>query len=142
MKKSASAFLNEPIGKVFPASEVSKSILDKGHCFYHLGDLVKAKLAISNNKQQIQLLTLAPQRWLIGQVVEVFETTEYKAKKARRLLQQKGLLAEPKNDKGKYLSDNIVLLVQPFYQDVRFSICLPGAKDFVSIGNKQYMQKE
>ena len=66
MKKNALAFLNQPTEKVFPASEVSKNILDKGHCFDHLVDLVKTKLAISNSKQQIQLLTLAPQAWSIG----------------------------------------------------------------------------
>ena len=35
----------------------------------------------------------------IGQAVEVFQTTEYKAKKARKLLQQKGLLAEHDSNK-------------------------------------------
>ena len=102
-------------------------------------DLVKAKLAFSNNKQQIQLLTLAPQKCSIGQLVEVFETIEYKAKKAWKLLQQKGLLEELGNNKGKCLSDNIASLVQSFYQDERFSISLPGAKDFISMGNKEYI---
>ena len=75
-------------------------------------------------------------------MAEVFETTEYKTKKARTLLQQKGLLAEPENNKGKCLSDNIVLLFQSFNLDDRFSICLPGAKDFVSMGNKEYIQTQ
>ena len=81
MKKIASAFLNEPTEKVFPASEVSKKISDKAHCLGCLVDLAKAKLAISNNKQNIQQLALAPQTWGIGQVVEVLETTELKLKK-------------------------------------------------------------
>lgn len=135
--KSVSALSNKPTETVFPASEVSKNMLDKGHCFDRLVDLVKGKLDISNNKQQIQLSTLA---WCIGQVVEVFETTEYKAKKAKKLLQEKGLLVEPENNKGKCLSNNIVSLVQSFHQGDRFSICLPGTKDFVSIENKEYKQ--
>ena len=79
MQKSASAFLIEPTEKVFPTSEVSKNILDKGHCFDHLVDLVKEKLAISNNKQQIQVT------WSIRYVVEVLETTEDQAKKAWKI---------------------------------------------------------
>ena len=142
IKKSASAFLNKPTEKVFPASEFSKKILDKGHCFDHFVDLVKAKLAILNNKQRIQPLTLAPQTWSIEQVVKVFETTEYKAKKARKHLQQKGLLVEHENNKGKCLSDNTVSLVPSFHQDDRFSRCLSGAKDFVSTGINEYMQKQ
>ena len=65
----------------------------------------------------------------------------YKAKKARKLLQQKGLLAEPEGNKGKCLSDNIVTIVQPFYQNDMFSRCLPGAKNFVNIENKEHMRK-
>ena len=64
---------------MFPTSEVSKNILDKGHCFDHLVNLVKEKLAISNNKQQIQVT------WSIRYVVEVLETTEDQAKKARKI---------------------------------------------------------
>ena len=134
--RSVSALLNKPTETVFPASEVSKNTLDKGHCFDRLVDLVKGKLDISNNKQQIQLPTLA---WCIGQVVEVFETTEYKAKKAKKPLQEKGLLVEPENNEGKCLS-NIVSLAQSFHEGDRFSICLPGTKDFVSIENKEYKQ--
>ena len=52
-----------------------------------------------------------------------------------------GPLAEPENNKEKCLSGDIVSLVQSFYQDDSFSRCLPGAKDFVSMGNKGYMQK-
>lgn len=32
-------------------------------------DIVKAKFAIPNSKQQIQLLKLAPQTWTIGKVI-------------------------------------------------------------------------
>ena len=53
MKKNVLTFFNEPTKKVIPASEVSKNIYDKAECFDCPEDLVKAKLAISNNKQQI-----------------------------------------------------------------------------------------
>ena len=76
-----------------------------------------------NNKFNKFNLTLAPQ-------------TEYKAEKARKLLQQKGLLTEFENNKRECISDNNVSLVQSFYQDDRLLLCLLGARDFVSMENK------
>ena len=43
VEKSASAFLNGPTEKWFPAYEVSRTKLHKAHCFDRLVDLVKAK---------------------------------------------------------------------------------------------------
>ena len=48
--------------------------------------LLRQKKAISKNKQ-IQWLSLVPQTWSIGLIVQVFETTEYKAKNSSKLLQ-------------------------------------------------------
>ena len=89
MEKSASAFLNGPTEKWFPAYEVSRNKLHKAHCFDRLVDLVKAKKKLfqKKKKKQIQWLSLVPQTWSIGLIVQVFETTEYKAKNSSKLLQ-------------------------------------------------------
>ena len=49
--------------------------------------LLRQKKAISKKKKQIQWLSLVPQTWSIGLIVQVFETTEYKAKNSSKLLQ-------------------------------------------------------
>ena len=88
MEKSASAFSNGPTEKWFPAYEVSRNKLHKAHCFDRLVDLVKAKKSyFKKKKKQIQWLSLVPQTWSIGLIVQVFETTEYKAKNSSKLLQ-------------------------------------------------------
>ena len=48
--------------------------------------LLRQKKAISK-KKNIQWLSLVPQTWSIGLIVQVFETTEYKAKNSSKLLQ-------------------------------------------------------
>ena len=89
MEKSASAFSNGPTEKWFPAYEVSRNKLHKAHCFDRLVDLVKEKKSYlkKKKKKQIQWLSLVPQTWSIGLIVQVFETTEYKAKNSSKLLQ-------------------------------------------------------
>ena len=50
--------------------------------------LLRQKKAISKKKKKkIQWLSLVPQTWSIGLIVQVFETTEYKAKNSSKLLQ-------------------------------------------------------
>ena len=49
--------------------------------------LLRQKKAISKKKKQIQWLSLVPHTWSIGLIVQVFETTEYRAKNSSKLLQ-------------------------------------------------------
>ena len=92
--------------------------------------LIKEKLStIKTNREIIQVLTLAPETWSIKKVANFFNATEYAARKARSLVQEKGILALPdKKKKGKNLSQHTINLVKAFYEDDDFSQKMPGKK--------------
>ena len=53
--------------------------------------LIKEKLStIKTSREIIQVLTLAPKTWSIKKVANFFTVTEYAARKARSLAQEKG----------------------------------------------------
>ena len=63
---------------------------------------------------------------------------------ARKLKEEKGILAVPEKKRGKILSPEVVTAVQNFYEDDEFSRMCPGIRDFVSIridGKKVQKQK-
>ena len=76
--------------------------------FDRLMQLITQKLStINTNREIIQVLTLAPETWLIKKVANSFNVTEYVARKARSLVQEKGILALPdKKRKKAYLKYN------------------------------------
>ena len=51
------------------------------------------------------------------------------------------ILANPECKRGKKLSIEKVNAVIQFYEDDEFSHQMPGKKDCISTGNKQYKQK-
>ena len=67
--------------------------------------LIKEKLStIKTNREIIQVLTLAPETWSIKKVANFFNVIEYAARKARSLVQEKGILALPDKKKEKLVS--------------------------------------
>ena len=63
--------------------------------------LIEEKLStIKTNREIIQVLTLAPETWSIKKVANFFNVTKYAARKARSLVQEKGIFALP-GQKGK-----------------------------------------
>ena len=144
------------IGKVASALELSKSALDISHLSQtstckkcddmdHLLYLIKEKMKISSKQRKIQLLTLAPRSWSIARTATEFNVSEYKVRQARKLKDEKGILAEPQANAGKPLSKDVEERVRAFYQDDEYTRLLPGAKDFKSVigedGKRQHMQK-
>ena len=72
----------------------------KAKAFDRLMQLIKENLpTIKTNREIIQVLTLAPETWSIKKVANFFNVTECAARKARRLVQEKGILTK----KGKKL---------------------------------------
>lgn len=61
--------------------------------------------------------------------------------KSRRLRDQKGIQTLPDQVKGKRLPQQVVDLIKAFYCDDEHTRQLPGKKDCVSVGKKQYMPK-
>ena len=81
----------------------------KAENFDRLTQLIKEKLStIKTNREIIQVLTLAPETWSIKKVENFFNVTECGARKARSLVQEKGILALPDKKKkgGKKSSQN------------------------------------
>ena len=102
--------------------------------------LIGNKRSSSDKKTTVQLLTLAPSPWSINKVMKEFNVTPYQVKKARKLFQEKELLAILPQHKGKKLPPEVAQLVRVFEND-EFSCLIPGKKDYVSIGKNVHMQK-
>ena len=77
-----------------------------------LMQLIKEKLSTkATNREVIQVLTLAPETWSVKKVANFFNVTEYAARKARSLLQEKGILALPDKKREKtYLKIQLIWL--------------------------------
>ena len=108
-----------------------------------LVDLMKNKIKISNRRQKIQILTIAPASLSIEKTTykTEFNVSAYMLRQARKLANEKGILelAEPK--KGKVLSEETSRCVIDFYCDDEYSRLMPGKKDFVRIAKNTHMQK-
>jgi hypothetical protein len=95
--------------------------------------LLKEKMVVSSKQKQIQLLTLAPQSWTIAQTASMFNVTDYKVRKARKLRSEKGILPDPVTKVGKSISKDVEERVTSFYEEDEHSRRLPGAKDYKSV---------
>lgn len=147
--ESASSNLKSKIVKVLETDyntddepQISNETETKAKDLDRLIELMKIKLNVTNKKrEQIQILTLVPASWSRKKICQVFNVSEYTARKATELVRDKGLLAQPEPRKGKSLDENVITLVKMFYQNEEYSRVMPGAKDKVSISKNNYMQK-
>jgi len=104
------------------ALKFKKEILDKAKCFDKMIELLVAKMkTVESTKMKIHTLTLAPTDWSHKKVMDVFGVSEYIVKKAHKLCSEKGILAVPEPKWGKSLPDDIVQLVEAFYQDDEYT---------------------
>ena len=88
----------------------------------------KSKLVFG--KEQITILTLAPESWNIKKTIKQFGVTEHKVEYVRELKKKHGIVADPNPKMGKKLDDDVCNLVTHFFQEDEYSRC-PGMKDFV-----------
>ena len=61
-------------------------------------------MIVSDRKEQLKLLTIAPLGWTIQKTSEYFAVSNAIVKKARELKKIQGILAEPKQKMGKNIS--------------------------------------
>ena len=86
------------------------------------------------NKTFFQLLISHlkdPSSWSISKTCNEFDVSEYLVKKARKLKNSKGILAEPEKKKGNVLNDETKLKVLEIFESDEFSRMCPGKKDCV-----------
>ena len=106
---------------------------------------IKKKYKTSQSRsERIQLLTLAPSSWSCSKIMTEFETSQRKARIAKKLVAEHGILTLPNKKKGKTLECKTEALVTKFYQRDDMSRLMPGMKDCVSVridGKKVPMQK-
>lgn len=112
-------------------------------CIYEL--LQAAKLKLQKTKvynEKISLLTLAPQYWSIEKTASYFGITKYMVRESRRLLKERGFLAERDvKATGIVISDIVKQCVVDFYESEENSRMLPGKKDCVSIQTEEGKEK-
>ena len=120
---------------------LDKTTLQKAEHFDEMVSLIKDKLQLADKRTTTQLITLAPKSMSLSQVMSTFNVTEYQARKARQLFQEKGLLAVPPSYNGKVLPKDVSDMVVAFYENDENSRLMPGKKDCVSIAKNVHMQK-
>ena len=76
-------------------------------------DLLAEKVkTLSTKSSKMQILTLAPQNWTIQGTAQFFNVSEYLVGSARKLANQKGILALPDPKKAPGISKSTIALVE------------------------------
>jgi hypothetical protein len=94
--------------------------------------------------EKVQILTVLPKSWSAIRVQQEFAASNYMVRKAKRLVQDHGILSLPTQKAGRTLSARVVDDVREFYCSDTMSRIMPGMKDFVSVnieGQRQHIQK-
>ncbi len=107
---------------------------------------LKLKFSQTEDKnEKYKILTLLPPSWSELKISSQFGCGQYMARKAKALLQTKGILSTPDLKKpSNILSPEIDRIIDEFYIDDEVSSMMPGKKDCVSMvidGKKQKVQK-
>ena len=98
----------------------------------------------SSSSEKIQILTVLPKSWSLSKIQTEFGVSRYMAKKAKDLVQEKGILASPNPKPGHSLPSKVVEIVRAFYTSDEVSRLMPGKKDFVTVkkdGKRSQIQK-
>ena len=104
----------------------------------------KFDLTVSRS-ERLRILTVLPKSWPLKKIMVVFGVSNYMARQAKKLVQEKGILSSPNPKHGKMLSKDTQNLVESFYSSDDVSRVMPGKKDVVSImtavGQREHRQK-
>jgi len=98
----------------------------------------------TRTSEKVQVLTVLPKSWSIRKIVGQFHASNYMARQAKKLVEEKGILSTPNPKSGHFLAKKIVEDVKEFYSCESISRLMPGMKDFVSVnvnGGRQHLQK-
>ena len=97
------------------------------------------------NKTFFQLLISHlkdPSSWSISKTCNEFDVSEYLVKKARKLKNSKGILAEPEKKKGNVLSDETKLKVLEIFESDEFIECVLGKRTVSIKINAEKIKKQ
>ena len=90
-------------------------------------------LKTDNKSEKIKVLTVVPKSWSIRKTAAFFNTSYFMARRAKQLVEEKGIMCDPAPKAGKTLSPETAQLVKEFYMSEEISRIMPGMKDFVSV---------
>ena len=106
---------------------------------------LKEKYLVTTERDiRLQILTVLPKSWSVAKVQQEFGVSAYTAQKAKKLVQEKGVLSLPDQKAGPSLLPETVSLVHAHYESDEVSRVMPGKKDFASIrrdGKHVHIQK-
>ena len=117
IKKIATALDVTESDLVAPKNEVLKEIQIKAGDLDFLVECMKEKLKVSNNRQQLQILTLTPKSWSIRKAAKEFSVSKHKIQNAKFLRDQKGIIAYPDVVERHRISKDVIGLVKLFYSN-------------------------
>ena len=89
-------------------------------------------LSCETTGQNVQVLTVLPKSWSICKIEEEFGVSNYLARMAKDLVQEKGILSIP-DPRTRPFPQEIVDRVTSFYKSEDISRVMPGKKDCVSV---------
>ena len=103
-----------------------------------LHQAMQEKLKIASYSEQIQILTLVPDKWSQIYCSEWFNVFEYLHMKLKNQVRyQQDLLLK----KGKIITTETLHLVTNVYEDGNFCTQVPEKKDYVSVSKGVHKQK-
>lgn len=118
-------------------SPVKKDRMDS-EALLSLMSSIRERIALSESyEERISLLTLAPSHWSRQMMCERFGVTDYMARQARKLRDERGVLAKRDAKTGRQTSQDVVASVHEMYEDIEYSKMCPGVRDFVPIRNSE-----
>ena len=131
--------------RMTPKQTEDEDFETKARDFEEMIGQLKDKFSTSDSRsEKLQVLTVLPKSWQIQKIEREFKITNYMARSAKKLVNEKGVLSTPNPKLGKKISEEIVEKVRMFYESDDISRCMPGKKDSVSMiinGKKDRVQK-
>ena len=106
---------------------------------------LKDKFAVTNLRSaKLTILTVLPQSWTVQKIQEQFAVTQYMARQAKTLVDDKGILSTPNCRAGKSMARDVVDAVKTFYKSDAVSRIMPGKKDCVSVrkGDQRVLEQK
>ena len=94
---------------------------EKLNDFVRLQEAMQEKLKIVSYSQQIQILTLVPDKWSRMYCSEYFNVFEYLVLTSHEIKEVGGILTKPAPKKGKTVTTETLHLVTNVYEDDNFS---------------------
>lgn len=83
--------------------------------------------------RQMQVLTILPHSWSAWKIEKTFSTTNFMARKAKKLIENNNYIFSPPTKKRCGLSAETTDKVQDFYKNDKNSRIMPGKKDYKAI---------